>query len=153
MRENQSAIDELTAQISELQERLNFIDDSREFHGVSSMQWEIIPRSSSPAVIFNPSWYAEPRTKHARRRKKSARYTRCNRARQNQLSHCYMGDTRFANLTAQCSQRRARRDLWLKVRNTTETQFQLRDLHKDCRLEILTLRRKECTLPQNTYAE
>ena len=53
--------------------------------------------------------------------------TRCNRARQNLLSHCYMGDTRFANLTAQYSQRRARRDLWLKVRNTTEIQFQLRD--------------------------
>ena len=54
LKENQSTIDELTAQISELQERLNLIHDSSEFQGVSSMQWKIIPRSSSPAVIFKP---------------------------------------------------------------------------------------------------
>ena len=35
LRENQSTIDELTAQISELQERLIYIDDSREFQGVA----------------------------------------------------------------------------------------------------------------------
>ena len=139
------------------------------------MQWKIVPRSQFTGSDVKPSWYAEPRTKHATRRK-SARYigrrfrqslcisqhsvyifwqsfftpgrkvlrmvTQCNRARQSPL--CYTEDTRFAHMTAQYPQNRARSDLWLKVRSKTETQFQLRDLQRDRRLEILTLRRKEC---------
>ena len=70
--------------------------------------------------------------------------TWCNRARQNRLSPCYTEDMRFANLRAQYSHRGAHGDLWRKVRNRTETQFQLRDLQRDRQLEILTLRGQVC---------
>ena len=51
LRESQVTIQELTSQILELQERVNFMNDSGELQDVESiLLWEIIPRSQSKSL-------------------------------------------------------------------------------------------------------
>ena len=65
-RQCQAAVQELTPQIQELQERVNLMNDSREFQDVESIySGKIIPRSQSTGIHSESLWYAEPRPKPA----------------------------------------------------------------------------------------
>ena len=69
LRESQATIQELTSQIQELQDRMNLINDSREFIPICRIdwQWKIIPRSQSTGNRSKSWWNAEPRPKSATR--------------------------------------------------------------------------------------
>ena len=71
--------------------------------------------------------------------------TWCSQARQNQWSLCCTEETHRADVMVQYLQRQAKGNLWLGMRNTSETQFQLRDAQIDRQPDSLTLHLKECT--------
>ena len=61
LRESEATFQELTSQIVELQDRVNFMNDSREFQDVESIcSGKIIPRSKSTGNRSKSLWYAEP---------------------------------------------------------------------------------------------
>ena len=63
-RESHATVQELTSQIQELQERMNYMNDSRKFQDVESI-WEVIPRSQSTGDCSKSLWDAERRLKSA----------------------------------------------------------------------------------------
>ena len=62
-RESHGAIQELTSQIQEMQEIVNYVCDSRDFQDVP--WWRYFPRSLSTDNRSKSLWDAEPRPKSA----------------------------------------------------------------------------------------
>ena len=66
LRESHAAIREPTSQIQDLQERVNCMNDPREFQDIESIcSGKIISRSQSTGGRSKSLWNAEPRPKHA----------------------------------------------------------------------------------------
>ena len=66
MRESHATVQELTSQIPELQERMNYMNDSGEFQVVeSTCSGKTIPRFQSTRNPSKSWWTAEPRPKFA----------------------------------------------------------------------------------------
>ena len=66
LREIHATFQDLTSQIQELQERMNYMNDSGEFQDVESMSsGKLSHVPSQPAVVPKSLWYAEPRQKPA----------------------------------------------------------------------------------------
>ena len=66
LRENHAIIQELTSQMQELQERMNYMNDSKEFQDEESIcNRKIIQRSQSTSNCSKSWWNADPRPKFA----------------------------------------------------------------------------------------
>ena len=66
LRERKATIHELISQIQDLQEKVNCMNDSREFQDVESiLQWKIFSRSQSTSSRSKSSIYVEQRPEHA----------------------------------------------------------------------------------------
>ena len=133
-----STRDDFAAQISELQARVNFMKDLREFQAVDSVcSGRLCHVLTSPAMTSSPqvipsreqSLRGGQRNSHGISgnvvytscgeflipgRKVLRMVTWCSRGRQDQSSLCCTEDIWFANMTSQCSQRRAKKNLWLQ---------------------------------------
>ena len=66
LRESHATIQELTSQIQELQERMNYMNDSRDFYDIVSIcNGKLSHIPSQPVVVPKSSIYVEPRPQPA----------------------------------------------------------------------------------------